>query len=1245
MASCKLIIPKTGQNKNKQVQSILWNNLFHRVKDVAKANRLYEIAYSKKFKDFFGNWSVPGNVDKSKIDVNGEPLFKELESYILNYINQNAAKSTDQENDYTNLESIDELSNEILDKYFPLDIEDQKPDGEFNIPGDLYEKIYAKVSTYVGKLQDRQKFFESLQRGRKGKFSPSVASIDRLEVLIAEFGNSLEEARLEHSKGALIQAYSKMLSEISAETERISKYVNNKNNIKTEAYISVVLEGLQVIESYKSIGLAVSMGITNTNIENKMVLAQDQLDTLKDDLTNAIDQFMIEMVKDKTTNKDLTQEDIQKLLKETYDINLVELNVSDLSNSPDTLLAIADKIFKEAQQETFDRHDKFTKELNRVGNLLARLWKGDSSKMFDFMLDKDDQGNYTGRYVQKIGKQFYDKLYKLTNALLDKEGNSREYIYIDNIKNASKEDLEHNKALQKDKKALSDFNTAEIIDYKNKTYSDGPYRKYNDEFKKARAKYQIFGPQGWEVRPEWEGTTEYAIYLNRYYTVGRNQLVAVKDKVGTGKDAVWVHLGRTEYQTMRFVKSEFIEIKDISSSGEDMRNPKWVKLQNPKTELEKQQSNFYNFFIESYEGKDGALSKLPLDVRNKMIGRIPRVRMNLVNQVTRNKSGFINVLSRSIRQWGKPTEHSTMRVTDEQGLISDGLPIFFTGDLQSKKRIENLNTKMKTLKEDFNSKKISYDEYTKEQTKVRRLLSIENSKVSSDNINTNLVESLNRFSQMSENYEVMSNIEDTIRAIAYTVENRHVIAKDSKGNILTKMGDIDKSPVLIQGVNSNSFKRMSKWMKMVFYNNAEVDVSTAAVVAKRIQTSTSFVGMGLNVFASINNYVMGRINNAIEAWGGQHFGTKEYYLATKEYNKYIGSEFGLFKELGHDQLGSDKYKNARYFSKYSALVNHFRVVRKFGSGDGRAETNLINWAYALQEGGEWNVQSKTGVAVLMTDKIKKKDGTEISIWDAYSFDPNSGKLTLNPDVEYSAQDRHDTTNKIYEINKRIHGNYQHEDRMVIQQHWLGQLGAQFHKWVVPAIKARFEKRYYNENLGHLEGRYRTLISFFTYAYKLGFNFKEAYNQMDQAQKANLRKNVAELNFFMASFAMKAIFSALAAGLDDDDETMKKFLNFLTYQQSKQITEMLTLIPIAGSEEQYQLAKSPIAGLKTIKDFSEAVWTTMKIPYDAVRGDLRFEKGVNKDELRWVKEWKDVIPGLKQMNRWDAFETVKEFYIR
>jgi hypothetical protein len=230
--------------------------------------------------------------------------------------------------------------------------------------------------------------------------------------------------------------------------------------------------------------------------------------------------------------------------------------------------------------------------------------------------------------------------------------------------------------------------------------------------------------------------------------------------------------------------------------------------------------------------------------------------------------------------------------------------------------------------------------------------------------------------------------------------------------------------------------------------------------------------------------------------------------------------------------------------------------------------------------------------------------------------------------------------------------------MVIQSHWLGELGAQFHKWVYPLFRARFAKRYDNENLGVIEGRYRTFWNVMKHVYQTeqGFLAKtggmlgalvpgsKTYKNMSELEVRNMHKNIAELGFFMASAVAAYLFNMLASGLDDDDEQMKRLLNFLTYQQTRQQNEILTFIPGLGTLEQYQLAKNPFAALTTLRDYGQIIATAAAMPFPPY-DDNYFERGVNKGELKVFKEMTDVIPALNILNRWESFETVKNFYIR
>jgi hypothetical protein len=140
------------------------------------------------------------------------------------------------------------------------------------------------------------------------------------------------------------------------------------------------------------------------------------------------------------------------------------------------------------------------------------------------------------------------------------------------------------------------------------------------------------------------------------------------------------------------------------------------------------------------------------------------------------------------------------------------------------------------------------------------------------------------------------------------------------------------------------------------------------------------------------------------------------------------------------------------------------------------------------------------------------------------------------------------------------------------------------------------------------------------------------------------KNLAELAFFAASFAMYGVFKALAEGADDDDVTLKRWLNFLSYQQSRQMTEVSTMMPVVGFEEQYLLAKSPIAILTTLKDFGEALKTTLLLPFPPYDKNY-YERGPRDGDLKAWKEWKDIIPALSVINKWESYDQVKSFYIK
>lgn len=1112
-----------------------------------------------------------------------------------------------------------------------LDENEGKPERE--VYGDMFDRMFNEVRGVINVLEARKKYLEKIRKGKthieKGEM------IDKINEVLVMIGSELKQDKPSLAYGAFVRFATEELKDYLKE-------ITNPDNMNNKDYVAMLLEVDRYVESYRGI-----INLKGVGSKEQQIKFLELIDLL-DDTKEAIDQNLETYVKNvvaSNTSRDLSQEELDSIMKEVYDISSEDYYLGDIATSKDTLLAIADKIYKAAGVKARDTSEATADRIAKIGGALlkaAGVSKPDE-KFYDFMKVFDKAGKFTGRYVTRIGSKYYDMYYELKNKTKEKNGENKQYIPITDVASASEDDLNYNMALHNAKKAYRDFMNAEILGPNGA--EDGKFHKYSDAFKQIRSRYmdlvQYTKTDGsifykWEKK---EGVTDdqYEQFKLKYFNEA-SYWGAEMESDGTFK-------GRVSLKTGQFVKNEFIEVRDVAEDGTDLRDSKYVKLMDPKNDLERAQSDFYKAWVEEYQN---ALEKLPPDVASQMRSKVGRVRGSFFEALKNGGEGFTKAVAKSLKGLFTSEVYTNQRLVDELGQIDRGLPIMYVGKLQNEGRVEYLKNELNKLKENKAQGKVSQKDYLAERNKLREYIKIEEGKVKSSEIEGDLVKNLMAFTAMAENFEVMSSIESDLQAIAKIMDDRVYYETDSLGNkLIAKGSKLNKteegSPVVKRSEDVLATKRLRKWFKMVYYNNQEFNRSTVAMVAKRIQNLTSLKGVGFNVFGNINNYVMGRINNAIEAAGELYYDRSAAKRALTEYNTdYLPN---VFKGLGGTK---DSYYIAeKQHSKYEALVHHFHMVRKYQEDSGKVDP--MSWAYLLQEGGEYNVQSKTGIAILMSRQLTNKNtGETLSYYDAHEFDPNTGELKLKDGFEISEKERAETINYILEVNKQIHGSYAFEDRMVIQEHWLGTLAAQFHKWIYPAYKVRFKERYVDENLGTVEGRYVTVWNFIKYMKEAEGNFLEkmrtGWKDLDPIQIKNMYKNIAELAFFAASFAMYGVFKSIASGVPDDDKFLKRWLNFLTYQQSRQMVELSTMMPIVGLEEQYQIAKSPVAILTTLKDFGEALKTTMAIPLPPYNKNY-YQRGVHEGELKALKEWRDVIPALNILNKWDAYDQVKSFYIK
>ena len=127
--------------------------------------------------------------------------------------------------------------------------------------------------------------------------------------------------------------------------------------------------------------------------------------------------------------------------------------------------------------------------------------------------------------------------------------------------------------------------------------------------------------------------------------------------------------------------------------------------------------------------------------------------------------------------------------------------------------------------------------------------------------------------------------------------------------------------------------------------------------------------------------------------------------------------------------------------------------------------------------------------------------------------------------------------------------------MVIQAHTIGQLAAQFHKWIAPAVRARFRAEYFDENLGHLEGRYRSMLGFLAYSAthlrqigKLRTNYKAFHGEKGMMKLKNVNRTLGELAIFMTVYSLNGLLQDWDEGDDDSEKSRnrKRLENALMY---------------------------------------------------------------------------------------------------
>jgi hypothetical protein len=298
------------------------------------------------------------------------------------------------------------------------------------------------------------------------------------------------------------------------------------------------------------------------------------------------------------------------------------------------------------------------------------------------------------------------------------------------------------------------------------------------------------------------------------------------------------------------------------------------------------------------------LNKLDIGTRDKMLGRMPVVKKAFMEELKEKPNLIVKLwakVTRSVKNFTTETSDSRRVIIDENENLVDSLPIYYTSDLRVDGELEIIENKITALNEKRKQNLIKIYDYKKELQVLETQANKLRNTPSGNEIDLDMTRSLLKFAGMAEHYETMGSVEDTFKAMIEVLTKRTALPEDEKiTNIAKVSNNLGKRVDTIIGrsnkqFETNTLRRAKKWMQMVYYNNEEISKGKWSKITDAVINASSLSYVAFNPFGSMNNYVMGRINNMIEMVGGRFFERRSYLKAELEFNKSAYTD--IFKRL------------------------------------------------------------------------------------------------------------------------------------------------------------------------------------------------------------------------------------------------------------------------------------------------------------------------------------------------------------
>lgn len=504
-------------------------------------------------------------------------------------------------------------------------------------------------------------------------------------------------------------------------------------------------------------------------------------------------------------------------------------------------------------------------------------------------------------------------------------------------------------------------------------------------------------------------------------------------------------------------------------------------------------------------------------------------------------------------------------------------------------------------------------------------------------ISTDLFQSTLAYAGMANTYAAFDTIVDTLEVGSEVLNRRKV------GGVYTESEN--------RANKSKAYNRYLKFLDKQVYgiSTKKIKIGRGLVINKVagfLSGLASKVFLGGNVPGGMVNLGTGAIEVFKESLAGEYYSIKDWRKAHKMYWGSLGSNLGSWWVDIGKQMKEDKV--SLFIRHFNTLGDNKEKQRNWETRRNRANYFLYNESLFLPyKMGEHYMQSMSYLALANSIKVYDVDGTETSLYDAYSvehLEDETGKtfkdrtLALNgvylKDAEsvekyhmledilseidnalqssspfgritnftqeqldymnekgyymddlstlrtlietdkynltWSIDDESAFMDKAREINNRMHGIYNNQDKVTMQQNIFGNMFLSMKGYALGLTERRFGTSKHSTALGgEVEGSMRTLLkvimssatdrggfSLTMRAILFPFGKKAKQNMLRAGFSANqfynMRRNWGDSAALVALLLLKLLTEAPVGDDDDDDEGETDILAGLVYYFSSRL---------------------------------------------------------------------------------------------